>query len=325
MMKQDFVTLSSNHYFLKSLQWLMSVAGARKNFPILIYHRVLPKRDPLQPWEPDAATFQWQMELLAKNFTVLTITDAISKLRDGTLPPRTACVTFDDGYADNATVALPVLREVGIPATFYIATGFLNGGRMWNDSIIEFFRTFTGEKLDLSAEGLGVYDVSTDSVKNAALQKILPRLKYLPPAERQEKVDFIVKQDTLPNNLMMTTDMVQKMHVSGMEIGAHTVTHPILACVSASVAKQEIMDSKSCLENIIGEKVRSFAYPNGRLGQDYLARHAITVQELGFDSAVSTTWGSVNSQSDFWQLPRFTPWDQRPSRFLLRLLAKTYF
>src|SRR5687768_16576249 len=99
---------------------------------ILIYHRVIPEPDPLLPDEICARQFDWHLALLGRWFRVLALAEAVAQLRDGTLPARAACVTFDDGYADNVSAALPLLRKHGMPATFFLATAYLVGGRMWN-------------------------------------------------------------------------------------------------------------------------------------------------------------------------------------------------
>src|SRR5690242_15121760 len=100
---------------------------------ILVYHRVVAEPDPLVPEQVCAREFDLQLTVLGRWFTVLSLREAAARLRSGTLPMRSACVTFDDGYADNATIALPILRRRGVPATFFLATGFIDGGRMWND------------------------------------------------------------------------------------------------------------------------------------------------------------------------------------------------
>src|SRR5688572_19703615 len=109
----------------------LSPAGAHARLTVLIFHRVLPEADPLLPGEPDPLRFRAQMQWLKSSFNVLSLPKAVERLRSGSLPKRAAAVTFDDGYADNFTVALPILQETGISATFFIASGYLNGGRMW--------------------------------------------------------------------------------------------------------------------------------------------------------------------------------------------------
>lgn len=298
---------------------LCSVRGARLS--VLIYHRVLEAPDPLLTGDPDAETFDWQMALLARHFRVLPLAEACTRLADGRLPARAVCVTFDDGYADNERVALPILRRHGIPAAFFISTGYLDGGRMWNDTVIEAVRRLPGETLDLSELGLGIHPTGSAGERVQAIGALLTALKHLAPAERQEHTERIggLVSD-LPADLMMTREQVRRLHSAGMEIGAHTVSHPILASVSAGEARREIAEGREQAEEIVAGRVRLFAYPNGKPGRDYGAEHVRMVQEEGFDAAVSTHWGVAGPRTDRYQLPRFTPWDRTPLRFMGRLV-----
>ncbi len=261
------------------------------------------------------------MRLIRSSFNMISLPEAVKAMREQSLPPRAACVTFDDGYADNAEVALPILRRLGIPATFFVATGFLNGGRMWNDTIIELVRHSPGPVLDLEAVGFGQIDIANIPQRQQAISTLIGKLKYLPLQERQVQIDAMCDHVRLllPNDLMMTTRQVRELHNAGMEIGGHTVNHPILARLDAREARREIAAGKETLEGIIGAPVRLFAYPNGKPAQDYLAEHVRIVKDLGFDAAVSTAWGSIPSDPDLYQLPRFTPWDQGANKFLLRM------
>jgi peptidoglycan/xylan/chitin deacetylase (PgdA/CDA1 family) len=235
-------------------------------------------------------------------------------------------VTFDDGYADNAASALPILLKHGIRATFFVATQFLDGGRMWNDTVIETVRRAPGNVLDARNFGFDLFDIGTPSRRRQTIESLLEHWKYLPPGEREACVQRFSSAigGELPADLMMTTDQVRKLHTSGMDVGAHTVTHPILASVDPEKARLEIGNSKQALEIATGAPVKLFAYPNGQPGRDYGADHVRIVRELGFDAAVSTAAGVATRDSDYWQLPRFTPWDKTPGRFLMRLMLNTF-
>lgn len=299
----------------------LAPAGRRSRLSILIFHRVLPVRDSLFATEPTAQEFERQLRWVKSWFNVLPLGDAVRRLRSGTLPQRPLCITFDDGYADNHDVALPVLRKVGLPATFFIATGYLNGGRMFNDTVAEAVRQARGPQLDLSDLGLGVHSILDVDGRRAAVNALLEKVKYLPQDKREECVEKIAElcQARLPNDLMMTEDQVSALRAAGMEIGAHTETHPILKEVTLDKARREITRGRERLQEIIGESVGLFAYPNGRPGRDYAAEHVALVRELGFDAAVSTAWGAARSGADLHQLPRFTPWDRSGWRYGARL------
>src|SRR5258708_34089794 len=105
--------------------------------------------------EIDSATFERHMALVAADSNVLPLGEACARLLRGALPPRAACITFDDGYADNDRLALPILKRFGLQATFFVATGFSDDGIMFNDGVIEAVRRAPAGTHDLSRLGPG--------------------------------------------------------------------------------------------------------------------------------------------------------------------------
>ncbi|MDL1864155.1 polysaccharide deacetylase family protein [Betaproteobacteria bacterium PRO5] len=306
---------------MKILPSLFSPAGKNAKLSIVIYHRVLAEPD-LLTGEGGIAQFERGLSYLTNNFNILPLSEAVNKLRSGTLPGRAACITFDDGYADNAEIALPILQKHGVTATFFIASGFLDGGRMWNDTVIESVRRAKGDTLDLNAIGLGNHAIATLEQRRETLNLLIDKLKYLPHGARASQVDklsTIIAAD-LPDNLMMTSAQVRQLHDAGMEIGGHTLTHPILASIDDAAARTEIAEGKAKLEAIIDTPLRLFAYPNGKPGKDYLSAHVRMIKDAGFEAAVSTAWGAARQDSDMFQLPRFTPWDKSEWRYVLRMV-----
>lgn len=314
---------------MKPLFTLLSPAGTRARLNVLIFHRVLPQPDPLFPDEVDAARFDQMLGWVKSWFNVLPLDEAARRLQEGSLPARAAALSFDDGYADNHDVALPLLQKHGLPCSFFVATGFLDGGRMWNDTLIESVRLSSQLMLDLrglkdaQGEDLGQHALGDTAGRRAALGKLIERVKYLPPEPRQACVDAIASRADIrpPDDLMMSSGQVRALRGAGMQIGAHTVSHPILAKLDERQAADEIGRSRDVLQALLGEKVGLFAYPNGKPGTDYLPDvHPALVRELGFDAAVSTRWAAARIGDDAFQIPRFTPWDRGRTRFGLRLL-----
>ncbi|SDY70390.1 Peptidoglycan/xylan/chitin deacetylase, PgdA/CDA1 family [Nitrosomonas sp. Nm58] len=310
---------------MKMLPLLFSPAGKNARLSIVIYHRVLPKPDPLLGGS-DVESFETELKYLTKNFNILPLSEAVKRLRSGTLPSRAVSITFDDGYADNAEIALPILLKYGITATFFVASGFLDGGRMWNDTVIESIRQVQGEVLDLNEIDLGTHAMTSLDERRRALSFLIGALKYLPQEARQsqvEKVRALISAD-LPDNLMMTSDQVRQLHHAGMEIGGHTINHPILTSIGNAAARTEIAEGKEILEGIIRAPVRLFAYPNGKPGKDYQVDHVNMVRQLGFDAAVSTAWGAARDSDDCFQLPRFTPWDKSEFFYVSRMVRNIF-
>jgi peptidoglycan/xylan/chitin deacetylase (PgdA/CDA1 family) len=160
-----------------------------------------------------------------------------------------------------------------------------------------------------------------------AIGALIKQLKYLDLDQRLTQVSRLAAAvgSPLPDNLMMRSSQVRELHQAGMEIGGHTVRHPILATLPPDEARAEIANGKRALEELIGDQVRLFAYPNGKPGADYRAEHVAMVNELGFEGAVSTAWGASRGSPDLFQLPRFSPWDRDRLRFALRMARNLRF
>lgn len=300
---------------------LIAPSGHRGRLSILIFHRVLAAPDPMLPEEPDAREFAERMGFLAQAFNVLPLSEAVGRLAERDLPAAAAAITFDDGYADNYRVALPILRHFRLPATIFVSSGFLDGGRMWNDTVTEAVRHATGGVLDLDALDLGVHPVRSNDERRRAVAHLLQRLKYRPQDDRQKAVDEIaaIATRSLPEDLMLSSDELRALAAAGVGVGAHTVSHPILAQLEPSTARQEIVDGGRALTEILGKKIDLFAYPNGTPGKDFGPAHVQMVQDAGYAAAVTTGRGVARAGSDVYQLPRFTPWDRSNMKFGVRL------
>jgi len=302
-----------------------SIAGrGGRGLLILIYHRVLAAPDPLRSRTLCAPDFAAQMDLVASCFKVLPLSEALARLASRSLPPRALSVTFDDGYADNLTVAAPIMRERGIRPTVFVATGYLDGGLMFNDAITEAMRA-APQRLDLADLGLGLLELPDVLARRAAIRRLVAELKYRTAEERGPLAAEIFHRAGAvpPRDLMLTTAQVKALRDGGVEIGAHTATHPILTRLSPDAAREDIARGRKELEGILGDPVRLFAYPNGRPGEDYDRRHVAIVRELGFTAALSTAWGAAHPGCDPFQVPRVAPWDDSPRRYAARLV-KSY-
>lgn len=305
-------------------RWLLnrlSPGGPGARLHVLLYHRVVAEEQPLVSGLSEAG-FMWQLELLMRHFNVLPLAEAVHLYRDDRLPPRAACVTFDDGFADTLNLAMPIAERVGVPITVFVATRYLNGGIMFNDRIADALRRTRRRELELSELGLRYFDIDDESARIAALQDIIGAIKYRPVDERLALAERIAERAEVdaPDSLMLDENGLRTLHRRGVEIGAHTHGHPILALCDDDEARREIDEGKQRLESILDAPVRLFAYPNGRPEQDFTVRDTNLVRDAGFEAAFSTGGGPMPSPPDPFRLPRYTPWDRTEMRYLARLL-----
>ena len=291
---------------------------------ILMYHRVLDQCDPLRPEDPTTADFGRQMRVLKRWFNPLDLVEARERMASGRLPPRAVVVTFDDGYRDNLTNAAPILKALGIPATVFVASGFSHGDNMWNDRLIDAIKFGRPCAIDLSDFGLDVVPSPNPDAGFAGLRPLLNAIKRLPPETRAAAVSACAAQLKAPPSppLMLNPEEIRMLQGSGVRIGAHTVSHPILKVVDDATAEQEIKGSKQTLETVTGGPVEVFAYPNGRPDVDYGPRDAAIVENAGFVCAVSTRAALASANDSPYELPRYGLWSHRPARFGLQLTRR---
>lgn len=289
---------------------------------IINYHRILEAFDPLIESEPDVAAFRWQMKLLADGFNVMPLGAALDALAARRMPPRAVAITFDDGYRSVHDLALPVLREFGLPATVFVTTGFIGEGNMWNDRILEAVRRMPAGRLDLAPHGAGSYEIGDTRQRRAAIAQLTAAAKYLPPQQRSDlTLELERRAGGRPApGLMLDAGMIRALARSNVEIGGHTVSHPILTSLDDAAARHEIAACKRELEEVSGAPVRFFAYPNGKPGIDFDERHAAMARAAGYAAAFTTEVGAAGADDDRYRLPRSRPWDRSPFFFNLRLL-----
>ncbi len=279
----------------------------RQRLVVLNYHQVPEQADSLRPDQVDRHVFRQQLKTLKYFFNVVDLDYGVDAMRAGNLPPRAVAITFDDGYRDNHDVALEELLRAQCPATFFIATDYLDGGRMWNDTLIESIRLTQKNTLSLEAIGLeGSLRLATNQDRIQAIRTLIPAVKYLELSARQSAVDKLARvcEVELPNDMMMSSLQIKSLAEAGMGIGGHTSSHPILLKLPLADAVSDIIRGRDALTQLLGKEPRFFAYPNGKLGQDFSYEHTQVLPELGFDAAFTTQWGYVNKELPSFELPR---------------------
>lgn len=249
--------------------------------------------------------FARQMEYLAANHTVLRLSELLALSRNGGLPPRTVAVTFDDGFENNYSVAVPVLQHYGIPATFFLATGFIDTDRtFWVDKVEYLLNESPLTTLRLETLGRR-YSLHSLSEKEKALWDIKRILKGTPGLV-DEVIDELERISHSPTKYgyedyrTLTWDQVRAMHKSGLcEFGAHTVDHAILSHLSRLEKEYQIFASKRMVEDKLGEEIDLFSYPEGQ--ESHYDEETIQIlQAAGFSSSSTAIFGvNTGTTSDY--------------------------
>ncbi|MGH7401970.1 MAG: polysaccharide deacetylase family protein, partial [Candidatus Rokuibacteriota bacterium] len=256
------------------------------------------------------------------NYLVLPVEDLVERQRRGRVPRHALALTFDDGYRDTLSHAAPILARHGLPATVFLATGYISSAEMpWYDLLALALKTSRRESIELTPGSPLM--LHSPALRLQALSIVLREVKRMPDTERRRTVDRLVS-DLDPasaegqKRLMLTWDEAQALLGLGFSIGAHSVSHPILSRVAASEAWAEIHGSKKAIERNLGIAVRSFAYPNGGV-DDYSPAAVGVVERAGFTCAVTTRRGLNTAAIPRLELRRGGPWEQHLPTYALKL------
>jgi peptidoglycan/xylan/chitin deacetylase (PgdA/CDA1 family) len=308
---------------LPSLSSAVGYVRRAPAFPILTYHRVNDEGDPFFPSVP-TDRFERQMAFIARSYVVLPLVDLVERMEQRRVPRNALAITFDDGYRDNLTHAAPILARFGLPATVFLTSGFIGTGDVpWFDRVAMAVKTTTVERHELPDVGRILLRSTAERLQ--ALGRILAYLKSLPePVMRTEVTGLLRSLNASDSasfkNWTLDWDDVHAMLGLGFDVGAHTVSHPILAQLSVERAWEEIGGSRSAIEAGCGRSVRAFAYPNGK-PSDYSETVVRLVQRAGFTCAVTTRFGVNTDTTPRYELRRGGPWETHIPTFALKLAA----
>lgn len=313
---------------------------------ILMYHRVDEKD--VEPWSVCVTPehFTEHLEVLQRRNNPMSLRQLIQAQQEGHIPDRAVALTFDDGYANNLYKAKPLLERYDIPATVFVTSGYLGKNQeFWWDELEQILlrpyrlpETLSlgiggnkhewtlGAAVDYSEEqhrrdaNRTVWEAEPGS-RLALYLSIWQQLRVLPDKQVRDVLDEIiawanVKPTVRQTHRPLTSSEMGWLEQGGLiEVGAHTVTHPLLANRSLTTQRKEIMGGKTELEDILGHSVISFSYPYG----NYTAETVALIQEAGFSCACSTVADNVWRNTDLFRLPRFEVKDWGGDEFARRL------
>jgi peptidoglycan/xylan/chitin deacetylase (PgdA/CDA1 family) len=275
---------------------------------VLIYHRITKLSDDRRLLAVSPDNFRAHMQYLKQNFRIIRFEESWAGLRE----PAVA-ITFDDGYADNVLEALPILENIGVPATFFVTTGTI--GTRHEFSWDELERIILGQT-DYPAQFTYQYDhhekgwpTATSQQRQAMYSDLLPLIQRLPSKQREEWLGDLRKwaglnQEGRKANRPLTHDELRLLGQNRWAtIGAHTVTHTPLSALSADEQRSEILSSRQYLEDFLGKEITVFSYPFGEK-RDYNTHSVRICREAGFIRAAANFPGQTHRWTDPFQIPR---------------------
>ena len=305
------MTSTAKHWLKKTILSSSILSHAVRFAPpsavILMYHSIVedPDRtDHILGVSQPRASFEAHMETIARHFSPVTVGDVAQFAHSGRkLPPRAVAVTFDDGFADNSEVALPILNRYGVPATVYIMVDAVASGTLpWYCRLRFAFNT-TRKPEWRDMESNRNYQLSFPEQRKAALIAAWEKGARTTGSIQEEFVRGVEESLDIESvngqqNFMLNWDQVRSLRKAGHTIGAHTLSHPNLAHVSGDEARSEITGSKTRLEKEMNEPIDHFSYPHPALNPQWSRRTLEFTREAGFQSAVLTTSGPVHKGDD---------------------------
>ncbi len=306
--------------------FISKYAGSKEHSRLIIFnfHNIYKENCVLKTNSTPYNEFETQIRWIHQYFTVLPLEEGIEACRSAKLTKPTACITFDDGYKSQYSLAKPLLDKLGISGTFFISSGHLNH-LQWNDHIPLFFHAANQTEQSKLLHELSQITGQECPVKTSSenIKTVDKAIKYLPLAKRVPLLKLMrdVIPDHLVQNVMMTKENVIDLSNSPHSIGGHTANHPILSQETDTVSYHEIMSDKEYLEKLTGKKINVFAYPNGKAIKDYTSRDIQVLLKNKISYAVTTTPGYFSPGSDPYQIPRFNLSGTNPIKFLKTTLS----
>jgi len=287
---------------------------------IFMYHRVLPKEltqgteIPVQPgMYVTPASLKLHLSYLKTHFSLISLAELVRRLQVGEAVSRCAVLTFDDGWLDNYLYAFPILQEFKVPATIFLASGFIGTSRLfWPEEIGWAVLSVRSGKVDISLlpDAL-LHTIERESHMNLeveeSIDQIVAEMKSWDEPRRRSVAESVAqlrkKRNEESVRLLMNWEEVREMLQSGLvSFGSHTVSHALLDSIPLDKVQQELSDCATQIYHNIGVRAEHFAYPNG----NYTPQVLSILPASGIRAAVTTKRGLVKGGGALLELPRIS-------------------
>jgi peptidoglycan/xylan/chitin deacetylase (PgdA/CDA1 family) len=268
---------------------LLERAAQRPGILVLTYHRIgIPAESPFYEgvYSASASTLRRQLEQLREQFQILSLADLLAVADSGFVVDRPmALVTFDDGYRDNLEVALPILRELNVPAVFFLPTLFVDQGTVpWWDHTAYVLKQTRLRRIELDWPEPMSLELGGSNGPSAVARviqlyldgRIGDEAKFRRMLEDQTQVRI---DDKISRSLFITWEEASQIRAAGIAIGSHAQSHRSLGRLTSEEQREELTQSRQILESRLTCEVRALAYPFGWPGS-----YNETTQQLAQDA-----------------------------------------
>ena len=342
-----FKLIVSYALYYSGVLWVWQSIALRRSAVVLMYHRVLTADERRRAGSHPALvverdTFARQMALVKRRFTVLSVAELADRMqRDIPLPDSSCVITFDDGWKDTATNALPVLDAHALPALVFLPVNFIGRRRVfWQEALTHLLERAVAAAAASEARRTAL----TTLLRPFALDRVLSISRALPINQadvRQAVLEVVGAQKALPRprvealvqslareldidlNALADTDGfidwadVAFMAQRGVTFGGHGADHLLLTQSSDEECEFEIRQSKVMLDETLKESVPTFSYPNGYFTPAVAER----VRAAGYRLAFIANRGLVRTGVDRFTLRRINI-DESHSRSMPMFVAR---
>jgi peptidoglycan/xylan/chitin deacetylase (PgdA/CDA1 family) len=211
------------------------------------------------------------MVLLKQHYRPIRFRDVVEAWEQGqSLPSNSVIVTFDDGYDDNYRIAFPILRELGVPATFFVSAGHIDSGRVYAyDWLVHMILQTTAERLCIADLQIDEALPQSRPARRALATRLLDRMKWLDAGQQSTIIGQLEREWSIPRTQghpdcrPMSWDQLREMRAGGMEVGSHGVWHNMLAKLPAQAMRSEVSESKQMIDRELGADTEVISYPVG--------------------------------------------------------------
>ena len=286
---------------------------------ILLYHRVVPQHTIHEICSlPQIVTpldhFEAHLDYVSSQYHVLSMGEfEKARQKRSALPLKTAVITFDDGWEDNYSHALPALKRRGIPATIFLSTANIGTGRaFWQEQMVYLLQVWqrrfqSGEIKATEAQHLppALSTVLLPGSSEREVLRLIENLKHRDDNLRASLLSALNEKIQNPPfplhaNGFMNWRQVREMHTAGIEFGSHAHSHHLLTTLSQADVAREVRESKKQIETILDAPVTTFAYPNGNYNNDAIAE----LKAAGYRLAATTRKGINTAWTSPFELRR---------------------